>query len=283
MYQTPFADRIRNEVGIATMAVGAIFEADHVNSIIAAGRADLCALARPHLADPVLDAARGRAARLPRHAVAAAISRRPRRSSSATSSAPRSCSERDAEANELTQRSRADMRVVTGGGRGIGAAIAAGARRRRGAASPLMGRDAATRSRPRPTKLGGATCWRRPSRSTWPSPTSVQRAFARAAQQFGPAAILVNNAGQAASAPFQKTDVALWQRMLDVNLTGTFLCTQAALAGMLHAGYGRIVNIASIAGLAGAAYVAAYCAAKHGVIGLDARARAGIRDARTSR
>jgi anthraniloyl-CoA monooxygenase len=52
MYQTPFSDRIRNEVGIATMAVGAIYEADHVNSIIAAGRADLCALARPHLADP---------------------------------------------------------------------------------------------------------------------------------------------------------------------------------------------------------------------------------------
>jgi anthraniloyl-CoA monooxygenase len=52
MYQTPFSDRIRNEVGIATMAVGNIFEADHVNSIIAAGRADLCALARPHLADP---------------------------------------------------------------------------------------------------------------------------------------------------------------------------------------------------------------------------------------
>ena len=52
MYQTPFADRIRNEVGIATMAVGAIFEADHVNSIVMAGRADLCALARPHLADP---------------------------------------------------------------------------------------------------------------------------------------------------------------------------------------------------------------------------------------
>ncbi|HVL43942.1 MAG TPA: bifunctional salicylyl-CoA 5-hydroxylase/oxidoreductase, partial [Acidovorax sp.] len=52
MYQTPFADRIRNEVGIATMAVGAITEADHANSIIAAGRADLCAIARPHLADP---------------------------------------------------------------------------------------------------------------------------------------------------------------------------------------------------------------------------------------
>jgi anthraniloyl-CoA monooxygenase len=52
MFQTPFSDRIRNEVGIATMAVGNVFEVDHVNSIIAAGRADLCALARPHLADP---------------------------------------------------------------------------------------------------------------------------------------------------------------------------------------------------------------------------------------
>jgi anthraniloyl-CoA monooxygenase len=52
MYQTPFADRVRNEAGIATIAVGAISEADHVNSIIAAGRADLCAIARPHLANP---------------------------------------------------------------------------------------------------------------------------------------------------------------------------------------------------------------------------------------
>lgn len=52
MFQTPFADRVRNEAGVPTIAVGAIFEADHVNSIIASGRADLCALARPHLADP---------------------------------------------------------------------------------------------------------------------------------------------------------------------------------------------------------------------------------------
>ena len=52
MFQTPFSDRIRNEAGIATIAVGAISEADHVNSIIAAGRADLCAIARPHLANP---------------------------------------------------------------------------------------------------------------------------------------------------------------------------------------------------------------------------------------
>ena len=52
MFQTPFADRIRQEAGIATMAIGAISEADHVNSIISAGRADLCAVARPHLANP---------------------------------------------------------------------------------------------------------------------------------------------------------------------------------------------------------------------------------------
>ena len=52
MFQTPFSDRIRNEAGVATMAVGNIYETDHVNSILAAGRADLCALARPHLADP---------------------------------------------------------------------------------------------------------------------------------------------------------------------------------------------------------------------------------------
>ena len=96
----------------------------------------------------------------------------------------------------------------------------------------------------------------------------MQRAFAARASAFGPSTILVNNAGQAASAPFPKTDMALWQRMLDVNLTGTFLCTQAALPDMLHAGCGRIVNIASTAGLPAAAYVAAYCAAKHGVIGL---------------
>jgi hypothetical protein len=64
MYQTPFADRIRNEAGIATIAVGAISEADHVNSIIAAGRADLCAVARPHLANPAWTLHRGGAHRL---------------------------------------------------------------------------------------------------------------------------------------------------------------------------------------------------------------------------
>ena len=65
-----------------------------------------------------------------------------------------------------------------------------------------------------------------------------------------------------------KTDSNLWRRMMTVNLDGTFHCIQAALPGMLDAGWGRIVNIASTAGLTGYAYVSAYCAAKHGVIGL---------------
>jgi NAD(P)-dependent dehydrogenase (short-subunit alcohol dehydrogenase family) len=80
--------------------------------------------------------------------------------------------------------------------------------------------------------------------------------------------ILVNNAGQAASAPFGRTDAALWQRMLDVNLTGAYHCIQATLPGMLDLGWGRIVNVASTAGLTGYRYVAAYCAAKHGLVGL---------------
>src|SRR5471032_766536 len=97
---------------------------------------------------------------------------------------------------------------------------------------------------------------------------SVQVGFAHAAARFGPIDILVNNAGQASPAPFLKTDAAHWQRMLDVNLTGVFHCTQAALPGMLEAQWGRVVNVASTAVLVGYRYVSAYVAAKHGVIGL---------------
>ena len=99
-------------------------------------------------------------------------------------------------------------------------------------------------------------------------PDQVKAAFASATARFGPVAILVNNAGQAQSAPFQKTSLELWNRMIAVNLTGSFLCTQAALPPMLALGWGRIVNIASTAGQRGYAYVAAYTAAKHGVVGL---------------
>jgi NAD(P)-dependent dehydrogenase (short-subunit alcohol dehydrogenase family) len=101
---------------------------------------------------------------------------------------------------------------------------------------------------------------------------AVQAAVQQAQASFGPVNILVNNAGQASSQPFAKTDAALWQQMLNVNLTGTYHCIQAVLPGMLEAAKtgtpGRIVNIASTAGLKGYAYVSAYVAAKHGVVGL---------------
>jgi len=103
-------------------------------------------------------------------------------------------------------------------------------------------------------------------------PHAVQAAVQQAQARLGPVHILVNNAGQAHSQPFVRTDAALWQQMLDVNLSGTFHVTQAVLPGMLDAAAGgtpgRIVNIASTAGLMGYAYVSAYVAAKHGVVGL---------------
>jgi chromosome segregation protein len=152
--------------------------------------------------------------------------------------------------------------VVTGGGRGIGAAIAtvlaAG-----GARVTLTGRNEARLKEKAATLPVG-----RAVRCDVAQEAAVAAAFAEATRAFGPVAILVNNAGAAESAPFLRSSLELFRRMLDVNLIGTFLCARAALPGMLEAGFGRIVNVASIAGLKGAPYVSAYCAAKHGVIGL---------------
>lgn len=147
--------------------------------------------------------------------------------------------------------------IVTGGARGIGAAIAR-ALIEAGARVTICGRDEAALAAAA-RELGAGFVVMDLAR-----PATIRAAFERA----GPCDILVNNAGQAGSAPFGKTDAALWQRMLDVNLSGTFHCTQAALPAMLDAGWGRIVNVASTAGLVGYRYVAAYCAAKHGVIGM---------------
>jgi 3-hydroxybutyrate dehydrogenase len=98
---------------------------------------------------------------------------------------------------------------------------------------------------------------------------SVERAFDRVKEEFGRGPdILVNNAGIVETAPFIKTDEALWQRHLSVNLTGPYHCTRAALPAMLTAHWGRIINIASIAGKTGAPYISAYAASKHGVLGL---------------
>ena len=80
--------------------------------------------------------------------------------------------------------------------------------------------------------------------------------------------ILVNNAGIAESATLVNTTDELWHRHLSINLSGTFYCTRAALPSMLKKGWGRVINIASIAGKTGAPYIAAYSASKHGVLGL---------------
>ncbi|MGH8180195.1 MAG: SDR family NAD(P)-dependent oxidoreductase [Steroidobacteraceae bacterium] len=155
--------------------------------------------------------------------------------------------------------------LVTGASRGIGAAIAT-ALAADGARVSLIGRDAA-RLDQMAAELGG-TDRAVPIVADVTDAASVREAFARAREQLGPVHILVNNAGQAASAKFTDTDEALWHRILGVNLTGTYLCTREAVADMLQAGFGRIVNIASIAGLRGAAYISAYAASKHAVIGL---------------
>jgi 3-hydroxybutyrate dehydrogenase len=152
--------------------------------------------------------------------------------------------------------------VVTGGGRGIGAAIAT-ALAAEGARVTLMGRnEGQLREKAATVPLAQAI------RCDVTQEVAVDAAFAVATRSFGPATILVNNAGAAESAPFVRTSLALFRRMLDVNLIGTFLCSRAAVPDMLEAGFGRIVNVASIAGLKGVAYVSAYCAAKHGVVGL---------------
>ncbi|OWG17835.1 3-hydroxyacyl-CoA dehydrogenase [Delftia sp. K82] len=159
--------------------------------------------------------------------------------------------------------------LVTGGARGIGLACAR-ALLARGARVTLLGRDgAALEAAVR--ELDGTAQTAQMVQSVQADiadEASVRQAFAQAEAAFGPVQVLVNNAGQASSQKFERTDAALWQAMLAVNLTGTFHCMQAALPGMLAARWGRIINVASTAGLIGYAYVSAYCAAKHGVIGL---------------
>jgi NAD(P)-dependent dehydrogenase (short-subunit alcohol dehydrogenase family) len=154
--------------------------------------------------------------------------------------------------------------LITGGGTGIGAAIAlklAGA----GASVSLVGRRAGPLEEvaarlPRAKAIVADV--------TSEADMSAMVVAARAAH--GPIDILIASAGAAESAPIGKVDLAHWQRMLDVNLTGAYLTVRAALPDISRreTSGGRIVFISSTAGLKGYAYVAAYCAAKHGVVGL---------------
>jgi NAD(P)-dependent dehydrogenase (short-subunit alcohol dehydrogenase family) len=153
--------------------------------------------------------------------------------------------------------------LVTGGGSGIGKAIAA-ALSAQGAAVSLLARsrDRLEAARTELDLTGGIAV------ADVAHGAQVEAAVAELRAQHGPVAILVNNAGAAESAPFHATAPDLWERMLAVNLTGTYNVTRAALGDVVGTPGGRIVNVASTAALKGYSYVSAYCAAKHGVVGL---------------
>ena len=163
----------------------------------------------------------------------------------------------------MTNSSRLEHAVITGANRGIGAAIAH-ALAPTGAKISLFGRNREALEKVA-AELGTETSV---AVTDVTDGASVQAAFAQAKAKFGPVTILVNNAGQARSAPLHVGDESLWNEMLAVNLGSVYRCIRCVLPDMLQAGRGRIINIASTAGLTGYPYVTAYCAAKHGVIGL---------------
>lgn len=152
--------------------------------------------------------------------------------------------------------------LVTGGGTGVGAAIAV-ALAEAGAAVTITGR----REAPLKDTAAGH------DRMGWviadvTDADALRTAFSKAADERGPVTIVIANAGVAESQPFSRLTGEQWQHTIDVNLTGVFNTFRCGLEPMLAAGWGRMIAIASVAGLRGSAYVSSYCAAKHGVIGL---------------
>jgi NAD(P)-dependent dehydrogenase (short-subunit alcohol dehydrogenase family) len=152
--------------------------------------------------------------------------------------------------------------VVTGGGRGIGRAVAA-ALAAAGAVVTVLGR---TEAPLREAIATGAAAGCAVADVTDADQTRGQ--LAAAAEARGRIAILVNNAGTVETAPFMRADASSFSNMWNVHLMGAVHSIHAVLPGMLEAGFGRIVNIASTAGLKGYPYVSAYCAAKHALVGL---------------
>ncbi|MEE4143721.1 MAG: SDR family NAD(P)-dependent oxidoreductase [Halieaceae bacterium] len=152
--------------------------------------------------------------------------------------------------------------LVTGAGTGIGAVIA-GALASQGARVSLLGRKL-----PPLEALASSLGNARAISCDVTDESAVAKAFEEATAKFGPVEILINNAGEAPTAPFHKLTARQWRQVMAVNLDGVFHCSSAAIDGMLELGWGRIVNIASTAALRGYAYVSAYSAAKHGVLGL---------------
>ena len=158
--------------------------------------------------------------------------------------------------------------LITGGGRGIGRAVAF-ALAREGARVAVVARTESEVTRVAAEIKEECGTQTLSFACDVSKMESVSGAFAEAAAKFRRGIdILVNNAGIAESAPLLKTDDEMWQRHLGINLSGTFYCTRAALPMMIAGGWGRIINIASIAGKTGAPYISAYAASKHGVLGL---------------
>jgi 3-hydroxybutyrate dehydrogenase len=155
--------------------------------------------------------------------------------------------------------------LVTGGGRGIGREIAL-ALGRDGCAVAVAARSLVDLQRTA-TELAGLGAQSRAVELDVGDADAVARAVRDVDTALGPVDVLVNNAGVAESAPLSRTDPATWDRHLRVNATGPYLLARAVLPGMLERGWGRIINIASMAGLHGAAYVTAYVTSKHALVG----------------
>jgi 3-hydroxybutyrate dehydrogenase len=156
--------------------------------------------------------------------------------------------------------------VVTGGGRGIGEAVA---RRlaEAGVSVVVAARSTAEVERVAESiRSAGGQAWAATCDVT--DEAAVAALALEAAERLGPVDILVNNAGVSSSSPVHRTSLEEWNRMLAVNATGSFLCTRSFVQPMVERGQGRIVNVASVAGLQGARYIAAYAAAKHALVGL---------------
>ena len=155
--------------------------------------------------------------------------------------------------------------VITGGGRGIGQAIVsslAGA-----GAEVVVSARSADQIESVAEVLTEAGCNAHAVVCDVTDPEQVDNLVRRSQELVGPVQILINNAGVASSAPLKDITLAEWNRLLTVNATGPFLCTQAFMPGMLESGWGRVVTVASVAGKVGAPYVAAYAASKHAVVG----------------
>jgi NAD(P)-dependent dehydrogenase (short-subunit alcohol dehydrogenase family) len=152
--------------------------------------------------------------------------------------------------------------LVTGAGRGIGRAVALRL------AGPGVHLALAARTRSEVEAVAEEARGRGATASAFVADVARPESVLALFREAGPVDILVNGAGVAPSAPLVKTSDEVWRSAVETNLSGTFFCLRAALPGMMERGWGRVVNLASIAGKTGYPYIAAYAASKHGVLGL---------------